>query len=414
VVEEFRIAGTASAYAPRDGSSEGPDGRWDAVEIGEATYRTRLLVVRPRDPAAFNGTVLLSWQNVSAGAEQPAPRRGEPYRGYAWVGVSAQEVGIHGFPMGMGSRFGGRVASLPLADHDPGRYGSLSHPGDQGSFDIFTQAARATRGERTEGPHPLGELRPSRVVALGGSQSAMRLATYANAVQPLEGALDGFLLSVWEGRGPGLLEGSISFGGHRSTIRGDLDVPVMVVNSEFEVLPLRGCGILDSPLVRVWEVAGAPHGVARAERESPSSSGWTTNELSIWPVHDAAIRRLHEWLSRASPAPAQPRILVERGTPPQIVRDELGNALGGIRLPEMAAPTAEHRGMSFGTGRAPLFGASRRFPDDVLRQLYPTRDDYIRRFEDAVDALVATSALLPEDSADMKAAAAHVELPVDR
>ena len=68
--------------------------------VGEARYRTRILVVRPGDPARFNGTVLLNWQNVSAGIEGGAPA-GRDLRGYAWVGVSAQEVGLYGFPAGM-------------------------------------------------------------------------------------------------------------------------------------------------------------------------------------------------------------------------------------------------------------------------------------------------------------------------
>ena len=46
--------------------------------------------------------------------------------GFAWVGVSAQQVGVDA-----------------LKAADPSRYGSLSHPGDSYSYDIFSQAGQA-------------------------------------------------------------------------------------------------------------------------------------------------------------------------------------------------------------------------------------------------------------------------------
>jgi hypothetical protein len=123
------------------------------------------------------------------------------------------------------------------------------------------------------------------------------------------------------------------------------------------------------------------------------------------------MRALHRWLADGTPAPHQPRIAHE-GSPLAVARDELGNGIGGIRLPELEAPTHEYRGMSFGAGRAPLFGAARPFDDDRLRALYPTRAAYVERWCAAVDALVATGALRPEDAAAMKARADEVALPV--
>ena len=124
-----------------------PDGRWSVAEYARAPYRTRLLVLRPEQPADANGTVVVGWQNVSAGYESGAPSDGEIYEGYAWVGVSAQEVGLYGFPAGM-ERMASR-RGLPLLEHDPERYGDLHHPGDQAAFDIFTQAGRALAPDRT-------------------------------------------------------------------------------------------------------------------------------------------------------------------------------------------------------------------------------------------------------------------------
>ena len=73
----------------------------------------------------------------------------------------------------------------------------------------------------------------------------------------------------------------------------------------------------------------------------------------------------------------------------------------------------EYRGMAMGTGRAPLFGAARPFTDDELRSLYPSRAVYEEGGSAAVDALVASGALRPDDAPAMKARATEVVLPVD-
>ena len=400
-VEEYYLEGTTVAYEYL--TNPAPDGHWEAEASGMADYRTRLLVVRPTDPARFNGTVVLNWQNVSAGSEPAAPSSGEIYNGFAWVGVSAQEVGIFGFPAGL-FRSGGYRGAPPLADRDPERYRSLRHPGDQGSFDIFTQAARAVGPDRSSTVDPLGGLDVQGVVALGGSQSAMRLVAYANAVHPQERAVDGFLLTVWEGRAPRLGDGSVSFGAMKTAVR-DLDVPVLIVNSEFEAPNLAALGLADTDLRRIWEVTGTPHGVAQVHGDRPDDRGRVVNRLSYRPVYEAALRHLQRWITDATPAPAQPRIEFEADSPPTFRRDQFGNALGGIRLPELAAPTKEYHGMGFGTGRMPLFGFARPFTDDELRSLYPSRQTFIDRWHQAVDALVTAGALRPEDGPAMRARA---------
>ena len=58
--------------------------------------------------------------------------------GYAWVGVSAQLVGVAGSggPLGL---------NLSLKAVNPARYAPLQHPGDSFSYDIFSQVAQALR-----------------------------------------------------------------------------------------------------------------------------------------------------------------------------------------------------------------------------------------------------------------------------
>jgi len=65
--DEFFLSGRASSY--RLSGSPTPDGFWNAVPKETASYATRIVVVRPTDPQKFNGTVVVEWLNVSAGAD---------------------------------------------------------------------------------------------------------------------------------------------------------------------------------------------------------------------------------------------------------------------------------------------------------------------------------------------------------
>jgi Alpha/beta hydrolase domain len=85
--------------------------------------------------------------------------------GFAWVGVSAQEVGVQS-----------------AKTTDPTEYATLSHPGDSFSYDIFSQAGQTVR---TDAKTVLMGLRPRTLIAAGESQSAGRLMTYIDAVQPI-------------------------------------------------------------------------------------------------------------------------------------------------------------------------------------------------------------------------------------
>ena len=67
----------------------------------------------------------------------------------------------------------------------------LSHPGDSYSYDIFSQAGQAIRANSAQ---ILGGLTPNELIAAGESQSAGRLVTYIDAVQPLAHVYDGFLV----------------------------------------------------------------------------------------------------------------------------------------------------------------------------------------------------------------------------
>src|SRR5262245_45320240 len=94
VIEEDFLAGTASGYDIDAGTEQGIDGKWSIHPTRTAPFRTRMLVVRPADAATFNGTVIVDWLNVTAGFEIALIDPEALREGAAWVGVSAQRIGL--------------------------------------------------------------------------------------------------------------------------------------------------------------------------------------------------------------------------------------------------------------------------------------------------------------------------------
>jgi hypothetical protein len=313
VMEEFILDGTATSYRLRGNAEQTVDGHWDAEEDDRAPFRTRFLVVRPSEASAFNGTVVVSWLNVTAGYELGTADDDELLSGFAWVGVSAQRVGIHGFPEGTVYR-GRQAPSEPLQRWDPDRYGSLDHPGDRYSFDIFTQAARAVGPDRGASPDPLGGLRVERLIATGASQSGARLTTYINAIHPVVGLFDAFFPTITSGWVTPLGESSGPLVRSTARFRDDLDVPVMQVNTECEAEAMFRNRRPDDDRYRFWEVAGAPHAVAIAPSTQARPGGRVDNPLTYRPVVSAAYRHLQGWLVDGTPAVATPHRLRPRGS----------------------------------------------------------------------------------------------------
>ena len=191
VEQEFFASGTASSYEGVGALAR--HGRWKVNVDGSAPYRTRIVVRRPTDPARFNGTVVVECLNVSSGLEAAPDWAyvGEELvrAGYAYVALSAQALGVVG---GEGLlSVPGAAPSGGLRIREPARDGTLEHPGDQYAYDILTQLARALR--RGGDVAVLGGLHPRHILAMGESQSAFYLTTYADAVQPVSHALDGIL-----------------------------------------------------------------------------------------------------------------------------------------------------------------------------------------------------------------------------
>ena len=387
VEEEYFLSGTAS-----DRGLSGTE--------HTAPYKVRILVRRPADPARFNGTAVLEWFNVSMQSEVehewPIDHPMLMREGYVSAAVSAQMLGVQS------------ASPMSLRNWDPQRYGSLHHPGDDYSYDIFAQAAQALRSGLVVGHLPVDV-----VLGTGTSQSCLRLVTYISKLAAGDGVFDGY---------------------HPTTCPATADIPDALVpmvwgTSEWEAaIPSRP----DGPLLRVWEVAGSSHAnrweVAFQGTQGFrdfSSVGGTTLSPAAWDEDSAgqygergsspsnlypsryafraAIDDLARWArdwkefragrlaaDQVGAAPAAARLQRDGFA---LRRDRYGNALGGVRLPALDVPVATYRG-EFTDGAG---GNTRAFDRSTLAALYPTHDAYVAKIRAAADAAVAGGFMLPAD-----------------
>ena len=116
------------------------------------------------------------------------------------------------------------------------------------------------------------------------------------------------------------------------------------------------------------------------------------------------------WVRDGTPPPSAPRLDVLPGPPFALQVDEVGNARGGIRTPQLDVPLATVTGLpQSGVPLCALFGTTVPFDDSTLAQRYGTPVDYRAAFDLATDAAVDAGYVRPADALLMKAAAQDVD-----
>ena len=373
------------------------------VSLQGVPATTRVVVRRPlpggdRVPS---GTLLVEWLNVSSGSDA-APdwtfAVDEILRaGHAWAGVSAQHVGVMG---GFAAVAIDAAPSGGLRGRDPERYAAVDHPGDRHAYDLFTAAALAVR-------ELVGDDVVDVVLAVGESQSAALLTTYANEVQPRTGTFDGFLVHsrpavaaplVPADDGPAMRMDDMLRGGP-VLLRDDLDVPVLVLQTEGDLfdrigfLPARQP---DTDRFRLWEVAGAAHADAYVIGEFESFLGCAVpvNRGQQWAVVRGAVRALDRWVrDGVAPASADRLEVDDAGT--DFVRDEHGLVRGGVRTPVVDAPAEVVSGRAWAgsSSACRLFGST----TPLATPAFASREAYLTAYAEATDAMVAAGFACPED-----------------
>ena len=429
---------------------------------GSVEYSAKISLIFPRDPKNGNGALIVD-----------IPNRGRPYAQALYNSprdvpfeAGTFEVGTgflqdRGFSVAEVQWELGQGAELPSFTDSSGQKRFVEGVGFaivRDTADFLAHAASDTAGTA----NPLqGAI--TRTLAAGKSQSGRYLKTFL---------LDGFNMSegrrVFDGMhvfvsGAGMLPimqsgtgpqssatGSPSFedpefrGVHEDVLtigdivkrveaRGETPPRMIMINSTTDYFSLRASlsrtgaeGTTELPFpdnVRVYDIAGASHVVVRkANCELPPA------RLDWSPVSRATLLHLDDWVAKGTEPPKSRLMPLEQANgdptvlraphhlPRAIIeipkRDEDGNVVGGVRLPDMEAPLGanarQNPPLSFLCMLAGAYVAFPRTQADAdashdphrpVLERYGTRNEYVNRIRTAARALERDGFLLPEDAA---------------
>jgi hypothetical protein len=415
VEQEFSASGTAHAFRA---TSTPSNGKWSITPTSSAPYSTRILVRRPANPRNFSGTVVVEWMNESAGESAPDWDYLNPEimnAGDAWVGVSAQALGVEG---GSSLLTGGEVTGSVqgLKQQEPQRYGSLDHPGDKYSFDIYDQVAF---GLRKPASKALGQLHVHRVLAIGESQSAAYLTTFADTLEPHDYPYDGIFIHSRGVSGASLTGTKINHGAAQKPllIRTDLRVPVFMSETQTDMIML-GYAPAQQPntdRIRTWEIAGTSHADIYEVGGNAGVLGCTTH-INTGPQHvvvQTAFADFSRWVTAGTPPPKPPPFKLQSMNPPTLALDQHGNVIGGVRTPAVDVPISTLSGAApAGTSTiCSLFGTTTLFSPQELTSLYGSPVNYVSKYTADLDKAILQRFLLPSERTELLAQAQEVQFP---
>jgi hypothetical protein len=266
----------------------------------------------------------------------------------------------------------------------------------------------------------LGNLRVERIFADGESSSASKLTQYYNAIHPLAGVADAFVLN-------GAPEPNL-------VVRTDLTTPAFKILTETDVAVIGHAQNRqpDSDVLRSWEVAGTGHVDfdMLGEDLSPTSPGInpvqfrdtgtfqapacdfpTLPRTHYKYVYHAVLEHVDGWVEDGVQPPHAPRLeVVSVGPGPRgavLARDSFGIAKGGIRLVAVAVPTATNASPNGPGFFCSIFGQYRPFDAATLASLYLTHGSYVSKVAQVTNQNVSDGFILRPDAQTTKDEAAH-------
>ena len=434
VEEEFFVAGRADVYDYDDAGVPQPVRR-------DVPYATRLIVRRPGDVSRASGVVHLELLNPSAHFDVamtwPLAWPSLVRAGHTWVGLTCKSTAVHS-----------------LQRFDAERYAPLDFSDMGLVWDILADVGRILRVPASADRLRLGAV--DAVIASGWSQTGSFLRTFLAdgfharaAARDGHPPLDGYLLGISAGgyvygysplnsdAGPDLVDAAAH--ARRRTIPEldprrvvqPRDVPVIEFLAEAEALENWFSRRPDSDepgdRYRCYEVPGRGHRAVPVEAareialqqmrsvgfEPPVHPGITPGRSpesghdSQWLVA-AALEHLCAWVRDDVVPPRSDPIVIDYRRGKRAEVDRYGTARGGVRTPFLTVPLASYRSVT---------------PDDPLSEgpvtaweevpfdgasawaLYGSPDEYLRRFENALDATIQARWYLPGDRAAILRAA---------
>jgi Alpha/beta hydrolase domain len=413
VAAEYFLTGRANMYKPVS-MADAPDiaSRDNSKDLGrrefsrelisaEQPYTTRLIVYRPKNKRRFSGNVIVETLHPNGGGSSLAWNAVHDFfvaNGDAYVGVQ--------HPL----TFGGVKAA------DPTRYAPLNAVDPTQLWGMLARAGAAIKLQGRSSP--LYGYDVKRLLMTGYSYTGVATATFAN-YHHQEAKLP---------NGRNIFDGYLPMA-DAQYVR-PLDVPVMRLNTQSD---FNGFGGLnnrrpDDNRYRHYEIAGAAHvaihgpdgaALPPAPGKVPTPAGQPhfsqtgcqntfpagshPNDYPLYLVQAAMFDNMLRWMSKQQLPPAS--AMIETNADGSCHVDEYGNALGGLRYPQVAVPVA---GYGVGTTDACiLFGYTAPFDADKCRALYGSQANYLSKVKSTGEALVSGRLLLRGDLDKLIAIAAQ-------
>lgn len=436
VEEEFFVGGHANVY------EWGADAQ-AVVRTSDAPYETRIIVRRPAKPNKFSGTVWVEPLNPTLGFDLDRMWQLQYEQilrdGDAYVGVTIKPNAI-----------------LALQTFDPARYGSLSManplppeeqacgllPGQPGynpntsrlyenglAWDIISQVGAVLKSDLPSNPLVTPA---SKVFGTGWSQTggyALRyFSTFGSSARLGNGdpVYDGWLTGG--ATGPTAInqcQPVPAATDARNQIRPS-GVPVISVRVQgdfFSFAYRRPDGDDPDDMYRLYELAGPSHDTATifenfAPDEDIVRAGGVPPDPDVCGYEFVTDFPYEYYFNAAS---VNLKLWTEGIVPPygaryeyagnQIVLDEFGNAVGGVRSPYLDVPIATYNAGTSGPFTCLVLGYRAPFSEEQLDDLYANHGDYVHRVTSVTKDLVRERFLLREDASDIVSEAAHASVP---
>lgn len=412
IEKEFLIYGNANVY------NLYPNDVPYAVSY-DNPYCTRILVRYP-DPAVkeFSGNVVFDILNASSAIDlEDFWRRGWDYimeSGDAYVGITSQSG-----------------AADALKNFDAERYADINWMAggvaeDGLFFDMLTQMGNLIKNEPELIFPESFDIR--NLILTGQSWSGDYINTYLSVFYDYFTA-DGPLFDAYLA----LVNPAETFiaTGVAGPVRAFItpDEPYISIMSQGEhyfgsygswYLDFEYTRMPDTETTRFYEVAGSGHSDPvspiipnSSEIEKGNGAGRPPKEynapeepsdLQLDEIIRGALDNLKVWLDEGIPAPSadthwlEYRTVVDSfvGAMPECVLDENGNAIGGIRMPQMEAPIAMYK--PFRNDSSTTDGSMVRFSQEKLAELYPAGyEEYKAAFNKAALTLYEDRYITEED-----------------
>lgn len=352
-------------------------------------YKTRIVIRKPVDNAAFSGLVL---------AESMHPS------GNAWMFHFT-----HRYSMASG-HIGLEILTSthePFVEGNPERYKGLQVlPGQ--APEILAQVGALVRSRQNGSP--LASLPIRKMVLAGTSASAAVVIGYLPAHMVLRQA---DLRPIYDGFLPTSTGATIQ----------RVDVPMIQVPTMTEVMTgtatPRQDGDMPGDQFRVYEFAGMAHIDSRdAAAYYPNPCKYPISRYPMAAYMSVALNHLWLWVDKGTVPPHAPRILVDRdvtGDGSIMALDQYGNARGGIRNPYVDVPVKRYavrnegavppikdahpfvavRGEAAQAQLCGLAGYEMPLTAAQVKGLYKNSKDYVAKVERSYDALTRQGWALP-------------------